>query len=118
MKSPERMGGFPGFPGAKETEKKERNLRVSISKDTTFADLFNAIDAVEKKEGMGELHFEEELWDNFSAQIMDDVLAFRDAKASEAATTKILDFFKEQGYSPSDVSAFLPIEFKQEPKNK
>lgn len=97
--------------GGEEMEDEERELNAIISKDATFVDLFNAIDAIEEEEGLGELHFEDELWDNFDATIMDEVLAFRD-EASKAATTKVLDFFQERGYSQSDVSIFLPIKFK------
>lgn len=101
-----------------EMEDGERELNVTISKDATFADLFNAIDAIEEEEGLGELHFEKELWDNFDPKIAEEVLAFRDVQASKAATTKVLDFFKERGYPQKDVSVFLPIKFKRERKKK
>ncbi len=101
-----------------EMEDEERELNASISKDATFTDLFNAIDAIEEEEGLGELHFEEELWDNFDAAIVEEVLAFRDMQASKTGITKVLDFFKERGYSQSDVSVFLPIKFKRERKKK
>lgn len=95
-----------------EIEDDERELNATISKDATFADLFNAIDVIEEEEGLDELHFEEELWDNFNSKIVEEVLAFRDVQASKAATTKVLDFFKERGYPQKDVSVFLPIKFK------
>lgn len=101
-----------------EMEDEERELNATISKDATFADLFNAIDAIEEEEGLDELHFEEELWDNFDSEIVEEVLAFRDVQASKAATTKVLDFFKERGYPQKDVSIFLPIKFKRERKKK
>ncbi|MDP3795001.1 MAG: hypothetical protein Q8R13_03675 [bacterium] len=101
-----------------EMEDEERELNASISRDATFADLFNAIDAIEKEEGLGELHFEEELWDNFDAAIVQEVLALRDVQTGKAATIKVLDFFKERGYSQSDVSVFLPIKFTRERKKK
>jgi hypothetical protein len=101
-----------------EMEDEERELNAKISKDATFADLFSAIDAIEEEEGLGELHFEEELWDNFDSAIVEKVLAFRDVQASKAATTKVLDFFRERGYTQSDVSVFLPIKFKRERKKK
>lgn len=101
-----------------EMEDEERELNASISKDATFADLFNAIDAIEEEEGLGKFYFEEDLYDNFNPKIMKEVLAFRDAQASKAATTKVLDFFKERGYSQSDVSGYLPIKFKRERKKK
>lgn len=104
----------------KKTEEKmegeEQELNVTISKDATFADLFRAVDAIEE-EKISDV-FEEELWDNFDFRIVEEILAFRDAQASKAATTKILNFFKERGYSRSDVSAFLPIKFKRERKKK
>ena len=102
----------------KEIEDEERELNATISKDATFTDLFNAINDIEEKEGLGELHFEEELWDNFDPEIVEEILAFREVQASKAATTKVLDFFNERGYSQIDVSTFLPIKFKREQKKK
>ena len=96
--------------------KKEK--KVSISKDATFADLFDAIDAIEEDSELGELNFEAELHDNFNSETAEEVLAFHDERASEAATTKILDFFRKHGYSQKDVSAYLPIKFKQERKKE
>lgn len=101
-----------------DVEGEERELNVSIAKGATFADLFDAIDIIEKEQGLGELHLEEELWNNFDSEIAERVLAFRDAQASKAATTKVLDFFKKCGYSQSEVSAFLPIKFRRERKKK
>lgn len=101
-----------------EMEDEERELNATISKDATFADLFNAIDAIEEEEGLGEFPFEEELWDNFDFRIVEEVLAFRDVRASKAATTKVLDFFEEHGYSQKDVSVFLPVKFKRERNKK
>ncbi len=97
-------------------EDEGRELNAIISKDATFTDLFSAIDAIEEKEVFDA--FEEDLWDNFDFRIVEEVLAFRDAQANKAATTKILDFFKERGYSQSDVSALLPIKFRRERKKK
>lgn len=102
----------------KGMEDEERELKVSISKDATFADLFNAIDDIEGKEGLGALHFEEELWDNFNVALAEEVLAFRAAQASKAATTKVLDFFTQLGYPQKDISIFLPIKFKRKRKKK
>ncbi len=101
-----------------EIEDEEQELNVILSKDATFSDLLNAIDFIEKEKGLGELHFEEELWDNFDSEIVEEILSFRDIQASKAATTKFMDFFKERGYSQSDVSKFLPIRFKREQKKK
>lgn len=101
-----------------EMEDEERELKATISKDATFADLFNAIDAIEEEEGLGELHFKEELLDNFDTEIVEEVVAFRGAQANKAATTKVMDFFRERGYSQSDVSVFLPIKFKRKRKKK
>ena len=103
----------------KEKKKKgkgEWELNVTISKDATFADLFAAIDAVEEKEGLDELHFESELVDNFDSETADEVLAFYDVQEDKATTTKVLDFFKEHGYTQSDVAALLPVRFKPERK--
>lgn len=99
-------------------EDEEQELDATISRDATFADLFNVIDAIEEEEGLGKLHFEEELWDNFDSEIAEAVLAFRNVQADRAATTKVLDFFKERGYPQNDVSVFLPIKFKRERKKK
>jgi len=100
----------------KTMEGEERELNVTISKDATFTDLFNAIDAIKKEEVSDA--FEEELWDNFDSRIVEEVLAFRDVQANKATTTKIVDFFKERGYSQSDIPALLPIKFKRERKKK
>lgn len=99
-------------------KREEREFHATISKNTTFADLFNIIDAVEEKDGLGALHFEEELVDNFDTDLVEEVLAFRDVQASTAATTKVFDFFKERGYSLSDISTLLPIRLKRERKKK
>ena len=99
-------------------EDEEQELNIAISKNATFADLFSAIDAIEDKEGLGELHFEDELLDNFDSKVVEEVLAFQDTQASKATTTKVLDFFKEHGYTQSVVSALLPVKFKQERKKK
>lgn len=93
-------------------EEEDQRLEVSISKDATFADLFKSIDTIENDEGFEKLHFEEELLRNFNEKIMEEVLSFRDT----ATTTKVLDFFKDHGYSQSDISVFLPIKFKREKK--
>lgn len=94
-----------------EREDEERELTVTISKDATFADLFKAIDAVEEKEGMGALYFEEELVD-IDSDLAREVFAFRDEQEDKAATTKVLDFFEERGYSQDEISIFLPIRFE------
>ena len=96
----------------KEIKDNERELYVSISKNATFADFFNAIDTIKEEEGLSELYLEEKLYDTFNTEIVEEVLAFRDEQASKATTTKILNFFKERGYSQSDVSTFLPIKFE------
>ena len=102
----------------KEAGDEERELTAAISKDATFVDLFNAIDAIEEKAGLGELHFYDELWDNFNSEVGEEVLALQSWESSKAATTKVLDFFRERGYSQKDVSIFLPIKFKRERKKK
>lgn len=95
-------------------EKGEWELSATISKDATFADLFAVIDTVEGKEGIGELNFEEELWDNFNPDIVEEIIELRSSQEDKAATIKVLDFFKERGYSQKDVSVLLPIKFKRE----
>lgn len=100
----------------KGVEYEDTDLTVSISRDATFADLFNSIDAIEEEIGDGELLFEAELVDNFSADFVDEVLAFRDMPSSRV--TRVLTFFKERGYSQSDIIALLPVKFKRERKQK
>ncbi|MDP2910058.1 MAG: hypothetical protein Q8N69_03255 [bacterium] len=99
-------------------EDEERDLVVFISLDATFADLFKAIDAMEEEVGEGKFLFEEELRKNFGSEIAEEVLAFRDARASEGATTRVLDFFRGQGFSRKQVSIFLPIKFGRKRKGK
>ena len=100
-------------------EGEEQELNVVISKNATFADLFSAIDEIESETGVadeGKLFFDEELLDNFSEELFNEVLSFRDEQADKAKTTKVLDFFKQRGYKQKEVSAFLPIKFKRERK--
>jgi hypothetical protein len=94
----------------------EEGIKVSISRDATFAELFAAIDRIEQKEDLGALHFESELHDNFDDAVADEVLALRDVP--EAASVRVLDFFKERGYSQSDVKSGLPISFQRRPSKK
>lgn len=100
----------------KEKDEDEgRDLLVTISKDATFADLFKATDKLEVKEGFDDFHFDEELWDNFSPEIGNEVLAFRNHhNAEQAASTKVVDFFQGRGFSPDDITTFLPIKFRGE----
>lgn len=86
-----------------EKEDEEQELTATISKDATFADLFNAIDPIEE--------FEEELVD-LDSELAREVFAFRDEQESKASTTKVLDFFEERGYSQDEISIFLPIKFE------
>lgn len=98
----------------KRREKKEGRqpeLRVTISRDATFADLFNAIDAIEEHEGLDKFRFYEELLDNFGPDIAAEVLNFRGQ--TDETTTTIVDFFKKRGYSQKDITVFLPIKFKR-----
>ena len=101
----------------KKTEDPEREIRVSLSKESTFSDLFNAVDAIEEEEGLDKVHFEEELWDNFGPEINDEILSLRENQ-DKASATKLIDFFKERGYSQKDISIFLPIKFKRERKKE
>jgi len=81
-------------------------LRVELRRDATFIELFDAIDDIENEEGLGEVHFEEELWDNFDPEFVEEVLSLRGT--SMAATTKLTDIFMEP---LADISAYLPIDF-------
>lgn len=114
----------------KETEKRtngeegirneDQDLQVVLSRDATFADLFKALDAIEPDEE-GELdatHFYEGLWEKFDPEFVKEVLSFEDTRISRAATTKVIDFFREHGYSQSDISVFLPIKFKRKRSRK
>lgn len=131
MKSPEKTGESPknidketsddspflrrervNLDEIKTTEGEERKLNAVISKDATFADLFGAIDAIEKEHGTGALNFEEYLWDNFDDDIGEEIFSFQNRQANKAKTTKILDFFRERNYSEEAILALLPIKFK------
>lgn len=97
-----------------ENSGEEKELLITLSKRASFADLFEAIEALEEKEGLGEVHFDEELWDNFDKEIAEEVLSFQDdAQKDRAATTKIIDFFQEHGYDQEDISVYLPVKFKE-----
>ena len=91
-------------------EKTEKEGIVKLSKDATFVDLFEAIDASEEKEE--EVHFEEELLDNFDKEVVGEILYFRN-NPGEAAKTKVADFFRKHGFLKSDITTYLPIKFKK-----
>ena len=94
----------------------EADVSVPISRNATFADLFAAIEAIEGEKGLDTLHFEEELWDNFDPVLVEEIFSFMTAQKDQAASTKVVDFFKERGYTQRDISAFLPIKFVREQK--
>jgi hypothetical protein len=102
----------------KEHPEDGREIRVLLSKDATFADLFAAIDALEKKEGEGVVHLDDELADNFDEKIAEEILAFRGIDNNKAASTKVIDFFKAHGLPQSDIITLLPIKFKRAQKIK
>lgn len=93
----------------------EEEIIVRLSKSATFADLFEAIDNLEQ-EGE-EVHFEEELWDNFDEEVVEEILELRN-NLSKAAKIKIISFFRKHEYSGKDITTYLPIKFKKERKNK
>lgn len=95
----------------------EEGPLLEISNDATFADLFVAMDRFEGDPD--DLRFEAEVLDNFGEKINEEVLALMEPKhADRAATIKVLEFFKERGYSQSEVEAYLPIKFKRAGKKK
>lgn len=95
-------------------ENKETDYYVTLPKDATMADLFAAIRAFEEEadeEVVDELHFNEELHDNFNPEISHDISDLEDDPEA-AAKTKLVDFFRERGYDLEDIIAYLPIKFK------
>jgi hypothetical protein len=96
--------------------KKERlkdeaeDQRIVLPRDATVADLFTAISTFEEKEGPGESHFEEELYDNFDPEIADELIDL-ESDPTTAAKIKLVDFFKDRGHEPTDLTAYLPIDF-------
>jgi len=91
----------------------EKDLCIQLSQDATFVDLFAAIAAIESIEGLGSLHFEEELWDNFVEAVVEEVLAFQDPLSALASKedTRLVDFFNGRGYTKEEIEIYLPIEF-------
>jgi len=89
---------------------------IIISKNTTLADLFKAIDDIEEKIELGATHFEEELHDNFDTEIVQRLLALRDTP--EALTLGVVEFFKEYDYDASDIQTLLPIKFSRAKSKK
>lgn len=87
--------------------KEEGELEITLSRNATFADLFNALDEIEEKEGLGAVHFEEELWDNFDDAVASEVLL----RSKELSNLKVLEYFRDKGYSIKDIEAYLPISF-------
>jgi len=106
--------------GEQKIDSGETELNLTLSKDATFADLFRAIDALAKKEGIDALDalgFESELFDNFDPEIADQIESLK-IDPAKARATKLTDFFKEKGYSQKDITVFLPIKFKRGKRNK
>lgn len=97
--------------GAKMELDEENEMQVKLPKSATFADLFRAIDALEDKAELGDVHFEDELWNNFEEHVAKEVLSFRTDRASDAETVKVLEFFQSCGFSQEHVETFLPIDF-------
>jgi len=94
----------------KEEREEEEELRVTLSKEATFKDLFEAIADIENKKGFGSVMFEDELIDNFDKNIVAEIIDFR---TSSAPTPKLIDYFKAHGYSKKDITIFLPIDFEK-----
>ena len=64
---------------------------------------------------MGEVNFEAELHDNFSSEIVEEVLSF-EHDPDKAGKMRIVDFFKARGYKVGDIRSLLPIKFKRKRK--
>lgn len=90
----------------------EDEKNVEILSSATLADLFNALDELEDEIGFDNLHFWDEIWDNFDSKIGDELLN------SMESDVKVMDFFKKHGYSKNDIEVFLPIKFKKTRKKK
>ena len=114
--SPEYCQALKASQQPKSEQQKNKKTEITLSKDATFTDLFTAQEDIEKD--LGEIYFEEELWDNFDPTLAKAVLSFRDEKKDKASTTKVADFFREHGYTQSEISSFLPIKFRREKKQK
>ncbi|TSA44926.1 hypothetical protein D4R51_02960, partial [bacterium] len=84
-------------------EKEEARIGVTLSRSATFEDLGN------KK--FNRDVFETELWDNFDSKVASVVIALLSANSKKSGAVKVLDFFKERGYSEDDISTFLSIKF-------
>ncbi|MDO8581968.1 MAG: hypothetical protein Q7S16_03765 [bacterium] len=98
----EKMLGVINEEGAEECEHV-----LTLSKNATFMDLFRALNKTEKKEGFGEVHFEDEVLDHFGDGILEEIQRLY----SERSQMRILDFFAEYGYSKEAIEAYLPIQF-------
>lgn len=90
----------------------EEEKNVEISSKATLADLFNNLDELEEKIGFDNVHFWEEIWDNFDSKIGDELLNSMDSDV------KVIDFFKKHGYGKGDIEVYLPIKFKKARKKK
>lgn len=85
----------------------EEDLVVKISKNATFADLKEAIDNLLENHDFDDFHLDSELWDNFDQSLADE---FFDALHGKKGI-KVIDFFREHGYSKKDITVYLPIKF-------
>ncbi|MFA5070443.1 MAG: hypothetical protein WC528_04130 [Patescibacteria group bacterium] len=95
-----------------ETDREnEKEISVTLSRESTFADLYRLMENHENSEELKDL-FDQELIDNFGQEIVDEVMAFEESANPEAAKTKVIDFFVERGYEKGDIIAYLPVEFK------
>ncbi len=90
-----------------EQRSKEEPKRFSISSETTFPELFDMMD----------LDQDADFWLALDDQFSDHVEEVVDLLTSEEGKTMtVLKFFKDRGYTKSDVEVFLPIKFKRAKK--
>ncbi|HBR80148.1 MAG: hypothetical protein UX09_C0028G0010 [Candidatus Uhrbacteria bacterium GW2011_GWE2_45_35] len=92
-----------------QKEKAAKKNKIRLLPDASFADLFQALS--DSGEDLNEL-FEAELADNFSPEVVEDILGLM-KNSTAAENLGVVDFFKKHGYSKKDITTFLPIGFKR-----
>lgn len=98
----------------KERDEDEKTITIKISPNATFADLFAAIEKLDDIDDAQIFYLE--LDDNFDQRIVEAVHAFQDQP--QAASIKVVEFFKQQGYSKKEIETFLPIKFTSSKPSK
>lgn len=92
---------------------------VILHQDAAFADLFEAIesDRDTTEPNLNEI-FWSEVYYNVDEEMQTELQTLHVDDPEKSKATKVLAFFKERGFSQSDVEVYFPIRFHKKPKGK